>query len=158
MWRVSTYRVEALIAITAFLSLLILYSGFYAWWGAWTFGPRYLIPMLVFLCLPLMFIPRRWFFSIAILGFISIVQMLIPVSSIVLVPDDFIKRIDQVGYFAYSTIYSYCLPLLLDGEFSRNMGIRLFSFNAWLSLVPPIGILLITLFFFMRSILFQVRE
>jgi hypothetical protein len=31
MWRVSKYRAEALIAISAFFSLLILYSGFYAW-------------------------------------------------------------------------------------------------------------------------------
>jgi hypothetical protein len=151
MSRVSKYRVEALIAITAFFSLLILYSGFYAWWGAWTFGPRYLIPMLPFLCLPLVFIPKRWFLSIVILGLISIMQMFIAVSSRIIVPDDFIKKIDQVGYFAYSTIYSYCLQLLLDGEFSKNIGIKLFGLNTWLSLAPPFLVLLIiTLVFFVR--------
>jgi hypothetical protein len=151
MWRKSIYKAEAVIAITAFFSLLILYSGFYAWWGAWTFGPRYLIPMLTFLCLPLVFIPKRWFFSVVILGLISIMQMFIPVASRVLVPDDFIKKIDQVGYFAYSTIYNYCLPLLLQGNISKNIGIRLFSLNAWLSLVPPIlALIMITLLFFVR--------
>ena len=151
MWRGSKYRAEALIAAVAFFSLLILYSGFYAWWGAWTFGPRYLIPMLTFLCLPLVFIPARWFFSVVILGSISIVQMFIPVSTQVLVPDHFIKTIDQAGYFAYSTIYDYCLPLLLDGEVSRNIGIRLLSLSPWLSLVPPLGVVfIITLFFLVR--------
>jgi hypothetical protein len=78
-------------------------------------------------------------------------QMFIPVASRVLVPDDFIKKIDQVGYFAYSTIYNYCLPLLLQGNISKNIGIRLFSLNAWLSLVPPIlALIMITLLFFVR--------
>lgn len=149
MSRISKYRGEALIVITAFFSLLILYSGFYAWWGAWTFGPRYLIPMLTFLCLPLVFIPKRWFLSVVILGIISIMQMFIVVASRIIVPDDFIKKIDQVGYFAYSTIYSYCLPLLLDGKFSKNIGVKLFGLNTWISLVPPFLVLLIiTLVFY----------
>jgi hypothetical protein len=151
MWRLPNFKFEALIALTAFFSLLIIYSGFYAWWGAWTFGPRYLIPMLTFLCLPLVFIPKRWFLSVVILGLISILQMFIPVATQVLVPDDFIKVIDHAGYFAYSTIYNYCLPLLLEGNISKNIGIRLFSLNGGVSLVPPIlALIMISLLFFVR--------
>ena len=149
MLRLPRYRFEALIAITAFFSLLILYSGFYAWWGAWTFGPRYLVPMLTFMCLPLVFVPRRWFSSVVFLGLVSIMQMFIAVSSRILIPDDFIKRIDQVGYFAYSTIYNYCLPLLLNGEFSKNLGIKLFGLTTWSSLIPPLLIILIITFVFL---------
>ena len=151
MWRESKYRAEAMVAILAFFSLLILYSGFYGWWGGWAFGPRYLIPMLTFFCLPLVFIPRHWFYSVVILGSISIMQMFIVVSTQVHVPDDFIRKIDQVGYFAYSTIYNYCLPLLLNEKFSSNIGIKLFNVDPWLSLVPPIGVLfMITLVFLVR--------
>jgi hypothetical protein len=36
-------------------------SGFYGWHGGWAFGPRYLVPMLPFLALPIAFSPdRRW--------------------------------------------------------------------------------------------------
>ena len=151
MWRKSKYRPEAIVAILAFFSLLILYSGFYEWWGGWAFGPRYLIPMLTFLCLPLMFIPRRWFSGVIILGGISIMQMFIAVTTQVHVPEDWIHKIDQVGYFAYSSIYNYCLPLLLNGKLSNNIGIKLFNLNPWLSLVPPIAVLfMITLRFWVR--------
>jgi hypothetical protein len=108
--------------------------------------------MLPFLCLPLVFIPGRWFFSVVILGIISIMQMFIPVSTRVLVPDDFIHKMDQVGYFAYSTIYNYCLPRLMHGNLSRNLGIYLFRLNHWLSLVLPLAVLFIfTWFFLVRS-------
>jgi hypothetical protein len=127
MWRVPNYRVEAIIAVTAFFSLLMLISGVYGdWWGGWTFGPRYLIPMLTFLCLPLVFIPKHWFSSVVTLSLISIFQMFIAVSSRILVPDNPYRQINQLGYFAYSSIYSYCLPLLLDGKFSKNVGYMLF--------------------------------
>jgi hypothetical protein len=149
MWQGSKYRAEALVAISAFLSLLILYSGFYAWWGAWTFGPRYLVPMLPFLCLPLVFIPRPWFLSVVILGIISILQMFIPVSTRVLVPDEFIHKMDQVGFFAYSTIYSYDLPRLLHERLSRNLGIYLLGLNPWPSLVLPLAVLVIFCGFFL---------
>lgn len=29
------------------LTYLLLYSAYYQWWGGWTFGPRYLIPMIL---------------------------------------------------------------------------------------------------------------
>ena len=151
MSRVSNYRVEALIAITAFFSLLILYSGFYNWYGGWTFGPRYLIPMLTLLCLPLAFIPKRWFAGVVSLGLISILQMFIAVSSLIIIPDNFYKQFDKLGYFAYSSIYSYCLQLLLDGEFSTNIGNKLFGLDTWVSLIPLlVVILIITSVFFVR--------
>jgi hypothetical protein len=151
MWRVSQYRVEALVSIAAFCSLIILYSGFYNWWGGWTFGPRYIIPMLTFLCLPLTLIPKRWFSSVVILGLISIMQMFIAVSSLILIPDDFYKQIGNLGYFAYSSIYSYCLHRLLDGEFSTNLGNKFFGLHMWTGLIPPLVIILIvTLAFLVR--------
>jgi hypothetical protein len=149
MWRAPGYKFETLIAATAFFSLLILYSGFYNWYGGWTFGPRYLIPMLPFMCLPLAFLPRRWFPSVVILGLISITGMFIAATTSIIIPDTSYKLIDTLGYFQYSSIYSYCLQLLLDGEFATNIGTKLLGLNAWVSLIPVLLVLLgITIAFF----------
>jgi hypothetical protein len=151
MLKTPKSRAEALVAIFSFFSLLILYSGFYNWWGGWTFGPRYLIPMLLFLGLPLAFIPKRWFFSVVILGLISIIQMFIVVSTLILVPDNYYKQIENLGFFAYSSIYSYCLQLLLKGEFSTNLAEKFFNLNTWISLLPlTVVILIITIIFLVR--------
>lgn len=40
---------------------VIALSGFYGWHGGWAFGPRYLVPALPFIALPIAFSPdRRW--------------------------------------------------------------------------------------------------
>lgn len=152
MLRTSNYVLEGLISVIAFVSLLILFSGFYSWWGGWTFVPRYLIPMVSFLCLPLAFVPMRWFQSMVVLGLISVAQMFIGVSSLILVPDNNYARIDTLGYFEYSSIYTYCLKLLIDGEFAKNLGNKLLGLNAWLSLVPILMVMLaVTIRFLARQ-------
>jgi hypothetical protein len=148
MWRVPGYRAEALVALAAFLSLLLINSGHYLWWGGYAFGPRHLTPMLPFLCLPLVFIPKRWFLGVVILSLISIMQMFIVVSSRILVQDDYYRQIDQRSYFAYTSIYSECLQTLFDGKFSSNIAHKFFGLNTWSSLVPiSLVILVITLVF-----------
>jgi hypothetical protein len=152
MLRVPNSRIESLIALTAFFSLLLINSGYYMWWGGFTFGPRHLIPMLTFLCLPLVFIPKRWFSSLVILSLVSIMQMFIVVSSQIRIPDNFYRQIDKISYFAYSSIYSYCLRRLLRGEFSSNIVNEFLGVNTWLSLVPLLLVIfIITLVFFVKQ-------
>ena len=50
-------REAVLIAAVAIGSFLFI-AGFYGWHGGWTFGPRYLVPMLPFLAFPIAFL--RW--------------------------------------------------------------------------------------------------
>ena len=53
-------REAALIAAVS-VGYVLAISGFYGWHGGWAFGPRYLVPMLPFLALPIAFSPdRRW--------------------------------------------------------------------------------------------------
>jgi hypothetical protein len=48
-------------------------SGFYGWHGGWAFGPRYLVPMLPFLALPIAFSPhRRWLPPLLALSFLQV--------------------------------------------------------------------------------------
>jgi hypothetical protein len=78
--------------------------------------------------------------------------MFIAVCTLIIIPDDFIKQIDKVGFFAYSSIYSYCLELLLDGDFATNLGNKFFGLNTWASLIPvSAGIAVITLVFCLRK-------
>jgi len=138
MLRGRTYRMEAVVVSLASISLLLINSGYYMWWGGYAAGPRFLIPMLPFLCLPIALIPRRLFAGVVVLGLVSVFQMIVVAASTVQVPDDSMKRISQLGFFQYSSIYSYCWRQLLAGSFTWNIGQQLFGLKGWTSLSPLI--------------------
>jgi hypothetical protein len=112
------------------------------WWGGWSFGVRQVIPMLPFLSLPLIFAPRKWFPFVIGLTVISVVQMGIAAAGRVMVPDAAMLQISQLKFFQYSTIYSYCLQLLIDGKFAWNLGHSQLGLDQWASLVP-IGLVIL---------------
>jgi hypothetical protein len=118
------------------------------WWGGWAFGIRGIVPMLPFLCLPLVFVPRRLQFLVTILTLISVSQMFIVSASNLHVPDDFISTIDKLGYFEYSTIYNFCLKQLRDGQYAFNLGHNLLGLKNQISLIPIILVNLIVPFVF----------
>lgn len=147
------YRAEATLTIVALLSYLLMNSGYYAWWGHWASGPRHLIPMLPFLCLPLLFVPKRLLLLTVILSLVSVAHMLIVAATTVQVPDDRIRNIAELGYFEYSSIYSYGLRQLLDGNVAWNLAQKLFSWTAATSLFPAMVVIasITAVFFTMRS-------
>jgi hypothetical protein len=107
MWRMS-YRKEVVAIISICFGYLMMISGFYGWHGGWTFGPRYLVPMLPFLALPMAFAPLRsvWFL---LLFFISALQVLIPASVFIAVSEQIVNPILEIilpffsyGYSAYN--------------------------------------------------------
>ncbi len=51
--RRSNFRAEWLTSLAIVLSFFVLISASAQWWGGWSAGPRYLIPMLPFLVWPL---------------------------------------------------------------------------------------------------------
>ncbi|MGH0032842.1 MAG: hypothetical protein ACQGVC_23860 [Myxococcota bacterium] len=51
--RDATHRREALLCLGLFLAFLLMNASFNAWHGGGTFGPRYLVPAIPFLALPL---------------------------------------------------------------------------------------------------------
>jgi len=53
--RALTATMAALFAVN-----LVFYSFYPVWWGAWGWGPRYLVPMTPFLILPLLPLLQRW--------------------------------------------------------------------------------------------------
>jgi len=127
---------EFLVATIAFFAYLLLNSGYFMWWGGWSFGARQIVPMLPFLCLPLIFVPKKYFPIVIGLTVISVAQMGIVAASRVMVPDDIMSKFSLLSFFQYSTIYSYCLQLLSKGQFGWNIGLTYFGLQKWVSLIP----------------------
>jgi len=147
-----------MVAILAFLmfrhpenrsfSLLLINAGYFLWWGGWSFGPRHLIPMLLFLAIPLVVVPRRMLPLVIILAVISIAQMLIPLAGSMLAPDTYFMQNAHLPFFGYSSIWSYSWQQLLEGAFANNLGSKLFGLRGWTTLLPIIlAILAVTAIF-----------
>ena len=136
MARAKRYRIEGLIAAVGFCAYLLLNSGYFMWWGGFSFGPRQIVPMLPFLCLPLIFVPRRLFPLVAVLAVVSIFQMGIVAASNLQVPEDYFVKVARIGFFEYSAIYSYCLKQLAAGNYAWNLGQVIFGLKQWASLIP----------------------
>ncbi|HEX5688546.1 MAG TPA: hypothetical protein VFX76_01005 [Roseiflexaceae bacterium] len=136
MFRDSRYRLEAAVSAFALVVYLLVNSGYYMWWGGWAFGPRHLIPMLPFLCLPLMFVPRRWFPIVVALCVVSVFQMLVVTATVAQVPDEHVKQVDQLRFFEYTSIYSYCWNKLVEGKVTWTIGQSWLGLQGWTSFVP----------------------
>lgn len=57
---VARHRAEALLALGIILPTLLVYATYPVWWGGICWGPRYLVPVLPFVLLPLLHLPDRW--------------------------------------------------------------------------------------------------
>jgi hypothetical protein len=142
------FRVEAILAMGIIGSLLIIMSGYFAWWGNWSVGPRFIIPMLPYFCIPLVHIPKRLTWPLVVLGLVSFCQMLIVAASTAETPDGWAAKIGSLGFFEYSNIYSYCLKELEAGRFTLNLGTYL-GINSWNSLIPFLVVICVVTYFFL---------
>ena len=97
MWKTRIWRVECALAAFALLAFLLINSGLTLWFAGSTFGPRYLIPMLPFMCLPLIFIPKRLIPIMLTLTIISILHMFITTVGNPLVPGRQFRRLLEAG-------------------------------------------------------------
>lgn len=129
MWR----QRKAQRGVVAVCGLVVAYFLFYnsssiMWWGGFTIGPRYLVPMLPFLMLPAVFafnalLPRLWgkllVGALAAVSLFSVWAMLMggqqwpPIEPW---PMTFALMNAQ------STLLDYSLPLLSEGDVARNLG------------------------------------
>jgi hypothetical protein len=148
LWRDKRFRLEGIIVLIAFLSMLLINSGYFMWWGGWSFGPRHLIPMLLFLAIPLVMVPRRLVPLVIILAVISIGQMLIPLAGSMLAPDTYFIQNAHLPFFGYSSIYSYSWQQLLDGNFAYTLGGAWLRLRSWMNpFLNILAILVVTAIF-----------
>ena len=59
-WRSRLYRVELFVCLASFVAMFIFNSSSIMWWGGFAVGPRYLLPGLPFLIVPVGFVFDHW--------------------------------------------------------------------------------------------------
>jgi len=142
------WRVEGILAAFALVAYLLVNAGYFVWWGGWSFGPRHLIPMLPFLCLPLIFFPKRFFPIVVVLTVVSIVHMIIATAFSPLTPPKFLSLLLKgdapfglLPFFGHSPIYNFNLKFLMAGYYAPNVAM-LFGLDGFLNLTPLIAVIL----------------
>jgi hypothetical protein len=148
----GSYRAELILAVWVICSYIVALSGYYMWWGGWAVGVRHFIPMLPFFSILLSFVPKRLIWLFAGLSVVSVAQMIIATASTIAVPETMALKINTLGFFEYSNIYSYCWQQLAEGNFAMNLGLFPLGLKSWSSLLPLLaGVTGITVFFFWRG-------
>lgn len=132
-YRSGRYRAEWLVALASVVVIFLFNSSSVMWWGGFAIGPRYLLPALPFMALPLVFVLDHRIFSGS-----SVVRLLF----MVLLGWSFVATwgltlAEQA--FPSDTIYNpllnYALPNWLAGNIARNLGTILGLRGGW-SLLP----------------------
>ncbi|HUN06231.1 MAG TPA: hypothetical protein PLQ56_06500 [Aggregatilineales bacterium] len=144
MWR----QQKAIRGVVTVLLLAVAFFLFYnsssvMWWGGFTVGPRYLVPMLPFMVLPIIFVLNalleRWWgraltalllvISIVSVGAMTIAGQQWPPVEVWPTTFDLMNQ--------SSTLFDYSLPLLAQGDVARNYGLVI-GLRGLLSLLPLI--------------------
>lgn len=59
-WRQKHYRAEFWVALTGVLAIFLFNTSSSMWWGGFSIGPRYLLPMLPFMAIPVVLVFQHW--------------------------------------------------------------------------------------------------
>ena len=146
MFKSKEYRIEAVFTFITVLSYILLFSGYYMWWGGVSFTPRHLIPILPLFAFPLAFLPKKFTLLHVICVLISVFQNLILAASCGLNGlNGLQKYIDiqlEPAWEKFSIfqpdgmlVYDVCLPQVINGELVVNRGMD-FGLQGISSLVP----------------------
>lgn len=146
------WRPEFWLSVYIIIVYFVLISSYPGWYGGWTFGPRYLIPIIPFLTFPILFLLERdhkFYFIFRILALASIACMILGTAvNPEVIPDD-----------VANPIRDFCLPAFLEGSISPNAGFMLL--NLWPQLKMSIFFPLVTLIplvVFLPIIYFYIRH
>lgn len=140
------WRAEGWLSLFLLTAFLLMNAGFVWWTGGASFGPRYLIPMLPFLCLPLAAWPKRYFPVVPALAAVSVMQMLIVTAANPLIWNKTIRDFERslgvaaLPWQGFSPIYDHALSALRAGYFEPNLGTYL-GLTHWASLLPLLVVL-----------------
>jgi hypothetical protein len=105
--------------LTAMIAVFVLFNVcFNGWHGGWSVGPRYLVPVIPLLALPIAIVAQRWTGLVVVLGLFSISSMALftavdpqpPVGT-----SPIASRPDRSGLWR-SPLVEYILPIFATGQ------------------------------------------
>jgi len=127
LFRRREFRAEAWLLSSILAFFLLFITHFNGWHGGWAAGPRYLVPALPFLALPMVFGFMRFFKIGCALGTLSVAVSMVTVAvdpqppvglgTLGLVPGR-ANVLDEplAGSFAYNPLTDYELPYFVTGR------------------------------------------
>jgi hypothetical protein len=149
-WRSGSYRAEFWVVVSSVVLMFLFNASSIMWWGGFAVGPRYMLPMLPFMVLPVVFTFERWHNQVwfRFLASSLIIWSMIATWGLSLAgqafPSDSIRN----------PLLEYALPNWLEGNIARNMGTMIGLPGLW-SLFP---LLLLLLFFLAANWVYHRRR
>jgi hypothetical protein len=135
------YRAEMIFSLSAVIVYILFFSGYYAWWGGYTFAPRHLIPILPLFVLPLMFVPEKFSILVWSTALVSMGQNLIMAASGFDGLPEYYESMLVGRHIVISKVmlvYEICLSNVLNNNLMNNRGLQLLKLQGFSSLLPLI--------------------
>lgn len=130
---------EFLVCLWAGLSFLLFNGSSVMWEGGFAVGPRYLVPMLPFMVLPIIFFVNAYGSRPWIKGLVT----LLTTWSLLFVWAETIGG-QSFPDWTLNPLINYSLPNLMNGDIARNIGTVL-GLSGWFSLLPLLALLTLLL-------------
>jgi hypothetical protein len=139
-WRASIHRLELWVAVLSVGIIFLFNASSIMWWGGFAIGPRYLLPMLPFMMLPMIFaapviiksgVLKVLFVVLAGWSWIAVWGITLAGQAF---PPDTIRN----------PLIEYALPFWQTGNIARNAG-TIIGLRGLSSLLPLVGIVLLFL-------------
>jgi 4-amino-4-deoxy-L-arabinose transferase-like glycosyltransferase len=148
MWRRHPEYRSITVLLTIIITGFLLYnSSSVMWWGGNAVGPRYLVPMIPFMSLPIIF-AFNWLLTQPVSRLIVVFLALLSLFNVwtQAIAGQYLPPSDVDGVRLQNPLVDYSLPLLTKGDIARNYGIIFLGLPGILSLIPLItGVLAIYL-------------
>jgi hypothetical protein len=144
-WRSGEHLPEFWVALASTVTMFLFNSSSIMWWGGFAIGPRYLLPMLPFMALPIVFVFCRWQRGTwkIVVGIALSAWSLIATWGLTLAGQAFPPDTLQ------NPLAEYAWPNWRAGNIARNLGMFL-DLPGLISLLPLLGcgtVLFATLWF-----------
>jgi hypothetical protein len=148
-WRSGEHRPEFWVALTGVAAMFLFNSSSIMWWGGFAIGPRYLLPMLPIMALPIVFVLRGRGDQVWLVGLVAVLfaWSLIATWGLTLAEQAFPP--DTVR----NPLLEYAWPNWRAGNVARNIGmfLRLPGIYSLIPLLVGVAALLTVLWFLSRG-------
>jgi hypothetical protein len=157
-------RSTVLLLTVCIIAYIIANASYLVWWGGWSVGTRFIVPLIPFLCLPIIFVFNRWLdkpigcILIAALTVASLLNVWIqslagsdfPPDIAATVPTDVTVftaptwTLEEAAKnnFLSNPLFDYSIPQLLKGEISPNIA-DILHLPPFLSILVLVGVVVI---------------